>query len=701
MARALSIWSAVILMATLSSPAPAATATPAPGGIAPDMVPWVAGESYGDGTQSDPRLDQPVALWGAGIPLKEAFASLREQAGVELTFWPPGDENERICVNLYLDPNRAPSLRELMVQLSWVTECTFGLSEVDGEKQYALLATSMKHGAVARMLREQEQNVGAYRQRVVDDRRRRATKRVEQLREALTLSRKELISRYRGQDDLLLLAMLDPPRRALVEFALSLLEDDLWGVVERGELSREWEEWGPEQREVLRGILEHDKRDGPQLLEQADPELYAHLYIRLPEHIAVEFISPNTGLDSYLAARLTNRDPDEAAEDEVALRRLLGEDTNTLDRRAVRETHRQRIQAAHQKRERARLRTILEERLAAQLPLSPRVTALLSSVSFDISPQEKHPLWQIQELVSATSGMHVISDCFWQPARSSRPLIDLLYPDEAPEMTALFILRMAALATAEPEKLRGWHADNDRAGWEWQDAGAFLRFRHKARDLWRLAFLTQTALEEIESWVPPSADHEPEVQLTLDMREAAAVTGGLSDAQAYHGGKIIYDDPADPVAARGHAVRETVLEVLGLRLKTLRFLASLSDDQWGALESEGLRWGEDLTPDQQEMELHSYFAPFPNVLQEATLRLEAGGGLLYDVGGHPAAAAEETLTLLIVVPEGTDLPYGSAISSSETGNFDHHITLPRTIRVPIDRPGPLPSMTTADANGPR
>jgi hypothetical protein len=148
-------------------------------------------------------------------------------------------------------------------------------------------------------------------------------------------------------------------------------------------------------------------------------------------------------------------------------------------------------------------------------------------------------------------------------------------------------------------------------------------------------------------------------------------------------------------------VRETVLEVLGLRLKTLRFLASLSDDQWGALESEGLRWGEDLTPDQQEMELHSYFAPFPNVLQEATLRLEAGGGLLYDVGGHPAAAAEETLTLLIVVPEGTDLPYGSAISSSETGNFDHHITLPRTIRVPIDRPGPLPSMTTADANGPR
>ncbi len=688
MPRSLSVWCTLILAAITSSPAPAASAVPTAGGIGPGMVSWVAGESYGDGTQSDPRLDQPVAFWGAGIPLKEVFASLREQAGVEIGFWPAADDNERICVNLYLNPDRPPTLRELMVQLSWVTDCAFALSEVDEEKRYALLATTIKHGAVARMQREQEQNVRAYRQRVADDRRKRATEKMAELRDALTLSREELIDRYKDRDDLLLLAMLDPAKRDVVEFVLGLLDDDMWGTVDRGELRREWDEWSAEQQGALTRIREQRPQLGPVLPEKADRQLFVHIVAFLPTLISISFERPRRQEVAYFEVKLADIEPDQAIEDRTTLGQLLGEEVSAEEAEALRATCRQRIRTAQEEREKARLRTILEDRLAAQLPLSPRVAALLSSISLGVSPEGKHPLWQIQEAVAARSGMHVVSDCFWQPARSILPIIDLVYPDERPEMTALLVLRLACLSTVEPEKLRSWHADNDRAGWEWQDVGTFFRFRHKARDLWRLAFLPERTLSAIDSSRPADVEDEAKAELALDLRKVAAVIGGLNDAQVYQGGKIIYHDPADPAAARSHAVRETVFEAIGLRLKTFRFLATLSDEQRDMLESDGLRWREDLTPDQQEMDLHSYFAPFPNVLQEATLRLEPGG-FFADVGGHHIAAVAESSTLLILLPEGDGFPHGPGYISSETGEPVPGITLPRRVVVDFEPPSPL------------
>ena len=127
-------------------------------------VPWVPSESWPGGRQYDPRLKRTVEFWGAGMPLREVFAAVKEQTGVEIGFWPPGDDNERICVNLYLNPEKPSTLRQLMAQLSWVTDCGFGVSgEEEEEPSYCLLATSMKGGALRRMEEEQAANVREWR----------------------------------------------------------------------------------------------------------------------------------------------------------------------------------------------------------------------------------------------------------------------------------------------------------------------------------------------------------------------------------------------------------------------------------------------------------------------------------------------------------------------------------------------------------
>ena len=59
-----------------------------PEGVA--IYPWDPGESWPGGAQSDPRLDQTVDFWGAGISLKDVFADIHEQTGLEIGFHPPG-----------------------------------------------------------------------------------------------------------------------------------------------------------------------------------------------------------------------------------------------------------------------------------------------------------------------------------------------------------------------------------------------------------------------------------------------------------------------------------------------------------------------------------------------------------------------------------------------------------------------------------
>ena len=76
-----------------------ATAAPAP---ADDFQPWKPELSWQGGAQYDPRLEQQVKFWRAGLTLGEVFAGIEQQTGVKLDFSPPDDENARVPVNLFL-----------------------------------------------------------------------------------------------------------------------------------------------------------------------------------------------------------------------------------------------------------------------------------------------------------------------------------------------------------------------------------------------------------------------------------------------------------------------------------------------------------------------------------------------------------------------------------------------------------------------
>jgi hypothetical protein len=94
---------------------------------APDLTPWLPGESYPGGNQEDVRLDRPVQFWDTGVPAADVFATLTSQTGVALGFFPPDDENTRIYLNLYLNPKQPPTLRSLLVQIGWALDCAWAV----------------------------------------------------------------------------------------------------------------------------------------------------------------------------------------------------------------------------------------------------------------------------------------------------------------------------------------------------------------------------------------------------------------------------------------------------------------------------------------------------------------------------------------------------------------------------------------------
>jgi len=202
-------------------------------GADPEMALWVASESWPGGTQHDARLGQTVQFWGAGIALRDVFAGVKEQTGVGVGFRPTGDMNERICVTLYLNPEQPPTLRELMAQVGWVMDCAFGYDAGGEAARYYLLSTSVGQGATEKLREERvaasaargEERVSAYRDTV-----ERVLAAVDECRSVVGLSQGELVRRYRGEDDVLLLALLDPKYRAGVEFAASLPRAELGSI---------------------------------------------------------------------------------------------------------------------------------------------------------------------------------------------------------------------------------------------------------------------------------------------------------------------------------------------------------------------------------------------------------------------------------------------------------------------------------------
>jgi hypothetical protein len=677
---------------------------------------WDPSASHSSGPQSDSRLDDPISFWGAGIPLREVFDSVTHQTGVRFDFFPPGDANERVCVNLYLDPDRPPNLRELMAQLSWVLDCTFAYCRGGGdEQQYILLSTSASSGAEERLWAEKRTLLADMHERLRQQEERTsavvAGKLVE-LTDALALSPEEAIARYRGTDDLLLLAALTPAKRRVAHLILGLPHRDLERFLDEGELHFNWEDLTPELRDALRqhfagpdiaaaielGCVRADEDSG------WDPsgELRFTTVFTGARHgffvIRGEFWSHENGEEPALVlagehVRLVSRG--QHPEETMALLRALGE---VPDPDRIESMYEEASQARRERRRELRQgrdRKWLRSRLSIHNVKSSEVRDLLVAFRFPGSRDASYPLWAVQEAVAAGTGMHVVSDCFSQPRRSIAPFLELAYDDEATHLTGLLALKLWSLSAAEGRRRPTAWVHDETAGWQWGDAGSFLRFRSLARDLWRASLLPEEILGSID------ADLAPYVKRRLDSQAehgAAAVArdysndcwvmGALTDAQLHLGGKIVCADPLVPANSYAHTLRETLLGAVAADSAALRFLCSLSDSQWELLRGPGLRWHQDLSSEQRAAVLDASLVPFLGEAAQAVVLLREAGPPADD--GRALGPTIRRADELVVRVSKSDPDRGRALTEDPTAGPGLHTTrLPRELMADLRSPARL------------
>jgi hypothetical protein len=593
---------------------------------------WLAQESWPGGRQHDARLGRTVMLWGTGVPAAQVFERVEEQTGVHIGFFPPDDVNRRVCVNVYLNPDHPPTLRDLMAQLSWATDCAFATSGEGEERRYFLLRSSVGHDAYERVRALDPMEVSAETvMRQAAERHPLAVAMLPELREALRLSREEAIDRYRGRNDRLLLALLDPSERPTAQLIASLSEQEVGALRAARGFDRPWEEWTPEQRGFIREILRQScahipadmveeapnvevRIDEPGWLEQFGLSISVGGYQVggfgaevIPTLPPPEPLGRLAGLNAIVSFGLLDSSYGPLAPQQaVHLRRLLGEPMSDEEEdRLANEAYRQRKEEEAQEE--------VRERARQQRTLSPAAAASLASLHLPVRPDGEYRLWQLQEVVAARSGRHVVSDCFWQPARPLAPAYALLTSPEA-EPDALAVLTAACtgrfgsgglipkrhMALDTPGMLGDpLPAAGEALNWEWGDAGDFLRFRSQERDVWRVAFLPEATIATLDAWLEPYLaewDRASEVAIAVDPRRWAPLIAPLTIEQERWGGQLIYADPADPKAALRHSLHQqlTPSDPTG-DPSIYRLLARLSDDEWAQLQSEGLVWGKDVS----------------------------------------------------------------------------------------------------------
>lgn len=713
----------------------------AAGGLA--RVQWLPSESWPGGKQHDARLDRRVTFWKPGIALPEVFAGIREQTGVEIGFWPPGDENERVRVNLFLNPDEPPTLRDVMAQLSWVLGCAFSYEPVEGgEPRYCLLSTSMRFGVERRLEAEQAEARRRVRELVAErqaDNLTRGAEKLRELRDALSLSREEAIERYRGEDDALLLALLEEESRRTVEFALGLSRGDYETLVREGIVSHAWGEWSPQQQAALREILQEEvgrlrergletPAGAPdwQWTEGSGAQAtvvglsYGAIWVRAE----VPYRADGTTLTAAVRGRIAPLISDGLmdgmmwnARHAADLREALGETVTQEERQAM---HRQEWEARRARWEEyteANARRTILERMESNPPLSPEAESRLTSFLLPVTLSTAYPLWQVQEVVAGATGMHVVSDCFSQPARSLGGAFKLLFPEESQDPTGMLVLKLMCVGRVEPDEWGRPLASQDEPSWEWDDAGQFLRFRSRARDLWRAAMLPQGVLSSIDEVVEPAVEAaagESGAALTavveLEPVWSSWLARWLDDLQLRHGGRMIYGDPTDADEMRAQIARQAALGAIAERIGIFRFLGALSEEQWERAWREGLHWRKDLTPEQQEPRISPSFPPEWRETGEMIIRLhETGteGGSTVSrqwPGGSPMRRAGEvhgTFGLEVSVPrQGHGRRYGRW--RGDLGGGTHRGAPGRSAGLPekVSYPIPLPRSVSVNLPAP-
>jgi len=575
-------------LVVLAFPAPVASQTPTPLGETPDGIPfyqWDPSQSWPGGSQADSRLDQPVSFWGAGIPLRDVFASVEQQTGVEIRFFPPGDDNERICVNLYLNSSNPPSLRDLMAQLSWVTDCAFACAGSAEDTVYYLLSTGVAQGAAAAM-RERE----AQAHQECQDRLQALKDRCVQIEQALQLPREEAIDLYLERDDALLLTVLNPARRAAAEIvcrhALPFLETirfDPTTNMAYGTRIR-LSDLTEEDRALLATAFPLSEED------YEDPQAFCTLIVHSdglaalspPRHPG----DPPLRLDSYIKVIEAVGDIHSRPQDELALRRALGETITPADEETYVAQRTSEIAADRQERAR--------QRRAAGRSLSPQILDLLTRVVLPLPAGVQQPAWRIEEEVARASGMHVIADGLLD-AKVKVPGSD----GEAGRVNGLSALEAFCNASG-----RNFMRSPE---WEWGDAERCLHLRTTNRDVWRAAMLPQPLLDWLDGQLAP---HLPKPQasgerparvafdLPVEAEKWARWIATVSDSQIRYGALVPCGEPSDLLDAARRSAWQAATEPAERHLSVLRFLGSLNAAQWQYARDGSLKSPRDLSPDQ-------------------------------------------------------------------------------------------------------
>jgi hypothetical protein len=605
-----------------------------PATLAPQWLPeecWVGGRQY------DPRLERTVKFWGTGVPAAEVFASITEQTGVGLGFSSPDDDNARICLNLYLNPKDPPTLRDLLAQIGWVMACAW-VVEGEGEaRRYVLLHTDIGVGVLARLEEERRamyEEEGERAREVAEALRPQVLARLADLREAVKLSREEAVRRYRGKDDMLLFPLLREPDRTAAEI-LTELTDPVPEVMLRGHAPGwRWSELTGEQRAKLRLALEAYQEAVapggglPSVVKPADVPDSAPMTVTVGINhgrfmVHVRSLSRHASQESggrvqwpYLMVGIKlvedpSRDGLERLRYALHVSRLLGEDTTEAEHALQDARAAQGGPVGGQRR--ATARKVEEQRPT----LRPSTWQRLAELPWRKGPAPyfvgRYVLWQVQEAAAAASGLHVISDCFWQPYRMLDSQV------EEPPSSLLDALRLSTFAAAPRGAVLngGPQSFTSVPGWEWGDAGSFLRFRSRDRDFMRGAFLPESVEQSLReqfdpytvglrdklalarerarrSW-SPHVVIPPRLTVPLDIRETAELALQVTPLQARWGGVLTYGDPSTPEEAYHQAFRSALLRgLVGRSRRAYRIIAGLDEEAWSRLNGEGLCWGEDF-----------------------------------------------------------------------------------------------------------
>ena len=560
---------------------------------------WTPEDSLVGGKLYDARLDRPVKFWAPGVTLAEVFEDLRAQTGVTLTFFTP-EPDARVRVTLYLNPDHPPALRDLLVQLAWVLDARFIVSRTGESTVYQLLSPSCSTDPLALLAREERQD--AQRRHEEEQAKRTADFRqgMARLREVgatLALSREEAIARYRGSDDSLLLALLDPRRRTAAQLLLSLPEETLseFGQGARLRSSALTEEQkalatqvvGPE--EFRSGVTLSGIHCG--VFGQGEFWLYWDLSYPGP----IVPAGPQAGNTIIALSPVLPR-----LSDEFALRGLLGETITPEVDAQLRQTYEERSRALHlQDRQRVRAGNAAYTRVT----LTPRTSEELSALPLPLDPTRKYALWEVQQAAAKASGRHVVSDYCWQPPRDPRNTFVAETYGTPRSLLDWFTLHAVAHGPRsrwlDPDEGSPWSL-----GWDWGDAGSFLRFRSRERDLWRASFLPADLLARLDGqlarYLPPPGHPQAwgkTVEIALQLRDYAWAVARARPAEVRLGRHLAYESPADPLAPVKRALRDLVMS--GKPEAEWRALAVLTDQQWQALHADGLRADLDLRPEQR------------------------------------------------------------------------------------------------------